>query len=111
MRVPSRVLFVCEHNAGRSQIAAAFFNMFADETRVVAVSAGLDPAARVHPLVVEVMREVGVDLSEVKPIALTARMQAEAFFLVTLGCGERCPLGPRLETCRLELPGSSRAAA
>lgn len=88
------VLFVCGHNAGRSQMAAAFFNQLVDPALVHAISAGLEPAPRVHPEVVEVMHEVGIDLSGVKPTALTARMQSETFFLVTLGCGERCPMIP-----------------
>lgn len=88
------VLFVCGHNAGRSQMAAAFFNVLADPELVHATSAGLDPAPRVHPEVVDAMQEVGIDLSGVKPIALTARMQSETYFLVTLGCGERCPMIP-----------------
>jgi arsenate reductase len=88
------VLFVCGRNAGRSQMAAAFFRRLADPDRVVAVSAGLDPALRVHAPVVTVMNEVGIDLSKVKPTPLTARMQSEAHFLVTLGCGEKCPLVP-----------------
>jgi arsenate reductase len=88
------VLFVCGHNAGRSQMAAAFFDQLVDSELVHATSAGLEPAARVHPIVVEAMQEVGIDLSAVKPIALTARMQSETYFLVTLGCGERCPMIP-----------------
>lgn len=74
LRGPQSVLFVCSLNAGRSQIAAAFFNRIADPTRALGISAGLDPAPRVHPEVVAVMREVGLDLSSVEPIALTARM-------------------------------------
>ena len=88
------VLFVCTLNAGRSQMAAAFFNELADPEQVHATSAGLEPAARVHPEVVEAMKEVGIDLSEAKPTALTARMQTETYFLVTMGCGERCPMIP-----------------
>lgn len=88
------ILFVCGRNAGRSQMAAAFFNQIARTDEFSAISAGLEPAPRVYPEVVEAMKEVGLDLSEVKPIALTARMQSETFFLVTLGCGERCPLIP-----------------
>lgn len=88
------VLFVCSRNAGRSQIAAAFFNSMADPMKARATSAGLDPAPRVHAAVVTAMREVGLDLSDVRPIELTARMQTEIAFLVTLGCPERCPLIP-----------------
>ena len=88
------VLFVCSRNAGRSQIATAFCNVLGHPERVRATSAGLDPAPRVHPDVVAAMQEVGIDLSQVRPLELTARMQTEVLFLVTMGCGERCPLIP-----------------
>ena len=88
------VLFVCTRNAGRSQIATAFFNAVADSERAYATSAGLDPAPRVHPEVVTAMKEVGIDLSDVTPTELTGRMQTEISFLVTMGCPERCPLIP-----------------
>lgn len=91
-RDPLQVLFVCTRNAGRSQIAAAFFATLADPDKVRAISAGLDPAPRVHPEVVTAMREVGIDLSAVAPVELTGRMQTEVGFLVTMGCAERCPL-------------------
>jgi arsenate reductase len=98
------VLFVCGHNAGRSQMAAAFFNQFADADQVAAISAGLEPAPRVHPEVVQAMQEVGIDLSNVTPMALTARMQTETYFLVTLGCGERCPMIPPGRRVDWEIP-------
>jgi len=88
------VLFACVHNAGRSQMAAAFFNAIADASRVVGASAGLEPARRVHPEVVTAMREVGFELSNVLPRQLTDELQRGTSFLVTLGCGERCPLVP-----------------
>jgi arsenate reductase len=88
------VLFACMHNKGRSQIASAFFNQLADPTKVHSISAGLEPAPRVQAEVVEVMREVGIDLSDVKPIELTGRMLTELDFLVTLGCAESCPIIP-----------------
>ena len=62
-----RVIFACVHNAGRSQMAAAFFNAAADPAKAVGVSAGTQPAGRVHPEVVDVMREVGMDLSAQQP--------------------------------------------
>ena len=65
----TRVIFACVHNAGRSQMAAAFFNALADPDRARAVSAGTEPAARVHPEVVDVMREVGVELTRATPAA------------------------------------------
>ena len=92
--MPKTVLFACVHNAGRSQIAAAFFNQLVDPEQLVAISAGLEPADHVHPEVVAAMREVGIELSNVKPRVLTAKMQAETAFAVTMGCGERCPLVP-----------------
>lgn len=88
------VVFACVHNAGRSQMAAAFFNRIVDPTRARARSAGTDPAVRVHPEVVEVMREVGIDLAHQRPAHLTAELAAEAGFLVTMGCGDRCPVAP-----------------
>jgi arsenate reductase len=91
--MPKTVIFACTHSAGRSQMATAFFNRLAIAD-VRAFAAGLEPAERVHPEVVEVMNEIGFDLSGAKPQLLTARMQAEAAFLVTLGCGERCPMVP-----------------
>jgi arsenate reductase len=88
------VLFACAHNAGRSQIANAFFNQLADPAKAQGLAAGLEPADRVQDEVVEVMREVGIDLSAVQPVALTGRMLTELNFLVTLGCAERCPTIP-----------------
>jgi arsenate reductase len=85
------VVFACVHNAGRSQIAAAFFNQLADSGLARAVSAGTEPAARVHPEVEQVMREVGIELSAAVPRKLTAELARGAALLVTLGCGEQCP--------------------
>ncbi len=90
------VLFVCTHNKGRSQIANAFFNQLADPDKARSTSAGLEPVAQVQAEVVEVMREVDIDLAEVRPIELTGRMLTELNFLVTLGCAERCPTIPLL---------------
>ncbi len=91
------VLFACVHNAGRSQMAAAFFNAAADPSKARALSAGTEPDARVHPEVLEVMREVGFDLSSRRPARLTEGLAREASLLVTMGCGEACPLVPGLE--------------
>jgi arsenate reductase len=91
---PRKVLFACVHNAGRSQMAAAFFNAIADPARFAGESAGLEPAPQVHPEIVAVMREVGFDLVAATPRVLTNEIQRGTFFLVTLGCGERCPLVP-----------------
>jgi arsenate reductase len=93
----SKVVFACVANAGRSQMAAAFFNKFADPKRAVAVSAGTRPAAAVHPEVVSAMREVGVDLSGASPQYLSTDICKGAHILVTMGCGEECPLIPGTE--------------
>ena len=89
----SHVLFVCLHNAGRSQMSAALFERAA-AGRHRAVSAGTTPAERVHPEVVEVMREVGVDLAERVPRRLTRELAEEADVVVTMGCGDACPYIP-----------------
>ena len=89
-----RVIFACVHNAGRSQMAAAFFSALADPAKAVAVSAGTQPAERVHPEVVEIMREVGVDLSARRPQKLTEQLARDASLLVTMGCGDECPHVP-----------------
>jgi len=90
------VIFACIHNAGRSQMAAAFFNARADTSLALALSAGTEPGPRVHPEVVEVMREVGIDVSQAKPQKLTDELASGADLLVTMGCGEACPAVPGL---------------
>lgn len=90
------VIFACVHNAGRSQMAAAFFNAFAKPQRARAVSAGTNPGERVHPEVVTVMGELGVDLSTATPRKLTDDLAATATLLVTMGCGDACPYLPGL---------------
>ena len=91
-----KVIFACIHNAGRSQMAAAFFNQMADPAKAHAVSAGTDPAAQVHPEVMAVMREVGIDLRQATPQKLTDALVQDASLLVTMGCGEQCPYVPGL---------------
>lgn len=88
------VLFACVHNAGRSQIAAALFNRYADPAKARAVSAGTEPAAHVHPEVVALMRESGIDLSDQVPQKLTDDLAAAAQWLITMGCGDACPVVP-----------------
>ncbi len=90
------VIFACVHNAGRSQMSAAFFNRLADPAKARAISAGTQPAERVHPEVLEVMREVGIDLSAARPTKLTAELAQGAALLVTMGCGDECPYVPGL---------------
>lgn len=89
-------IFACIHNAGRSQMSAAFFNQLASTSKAQGISAGTNPGDRVHPVVVEVMKEVGIDLSEAKPQKLTAELAQGAEFLVTMGCGDECPYVPGL---------------
>jgi arsenate reductase len=86
-----RVVFACVHNAGRSQMAAALFNRHA-RGRAWADSAGTQPATHVHPEVVEVMREIGIELREAKPRLLTAELAAGAVRVITMGCAEECPV-------------------
>jgi arsenate reductase len=87
------VLFVCNHNAGRSQMAQAFFERHAPDD-IRAESAGSDPAARVWPEVVEAMREVGIDLAQRKPKKLLREMQLHADWAITMGCDDACPYVP-----------------
>jgi arsenate reductase (thioredoxin) len=89
-------IFACVHNAGRSQMAAAFFNKLADSAKATGISAGTNPGAHVHPGVVEVMREIGIDLSQAKPQKLTPALAERADLLVTMGCGDECPYVPGL---------------
>jgi arsenate reductase (thioredoxin) len=91
-----KVIFACVHNAGRSQMAAAFFNQLSDLKMAMAVSAGTDPGARVHPEVQAVMQEIGIDLSNAKPQRLTEELAQEAQLLITMGCGDKCPYVPGL---------------
>ena len=86
------VIFACVHNGGRSQMAAAFFNEFADPEKARAISAGTEPGPRVHPEVLEVMREIGLDLSQAQPQLLTEALARDASLLVTMGCGENAPM-------------------
>jgi arsenate reductase (thioredoxin) len=90
------VIFACVHNAGRSQMAAAFFNQLADPSKARAISAGTEPGERVHPEVLAVMQEVGIDLSNAKPQKLTEELAKDAQLLVTMGCGDKCPYVPGL---------------
>jgi arsenate reductase len=89
-----KVIFACVHNAGRSQMASAWFNRLADPARARAISAGTRPAERVHPEVVAAMSEAGVDLAGVRPERLTAELARGVELLVTMGCGEECPVVP-----------------
>jgi arsenate reductase (thioredoxin) len=96
------VLFACIHNAGRSQMAAAWFNALADTTKAKAISAGTEPGTRVHPEVVDAMREVGIEVANNAPQKLTDELASHAAILITMGCGEACPVVPGLR--RLDWP-------
>lgn len=98
------VVFACVQNAGRSQMAAAFFELLANPQLARALSAGTRPAERVHPEVVETMREVGIDLSGRRPALLTAELAQGASWLVTLGCGDECPALPGVRRDDWPLP-------
>jgi arsenate reductase (thioredoxin) len=99
------VLFVCVHNAGRSQMAAALLDHHANG-RVVVRSAGSDPADRLNPAVVAAMAEVGIDLSREFPKPLTDASVQAADVVITMGCGDACPVypGKRYEDWQLQDP-------
>lgn len=88
------VIFACVHNAGRSQMAVAYFNRLVDPRRARGVSAGTAPAEAVHPEVVEVMAEERFELRDARPQKLTPELAAGAHMLVTMGCGDKCPYVP-----------------
>jgi arsenate reductase len=88
------IIVACVHNAGRSQMAAAFFNQLVDPARARAISAGTTPGPRVHPEVLAAMAEVGLDLSGAVPQKLTDKLASGARALVTMGCGDQCPVVP-----------------
>ncbi len=101
------VLFVCLHNAGRSQMSQALFERAA-VGRHAALSAGTIPAEHVHPEVVEVMRELGIDLSGRRPQLLTRELAEQADVVVTMGCGDACPYIPGKRYLDWNLPDPSR---
>ena len=99
------VIFACVHNAGRSQMAAAWLSELGDPARHRGLSAGTQPGARVHPEVLAVMREVGIDLSAATPRLLTPELLESATHLITMGCGESCPVAPpRVQRADWPLP-------
>ncbi len=99
-----KIIFACVHNAGRSQMAAAFFNRLADARLAHAVSAGTQPAEQVHPVVVTAMAEMGIDLAAAKPQKLTVELAQGADLLITMGCGDECPYVPGLHREDWPLP-------
>jgi arsenate reductase (thioredoxin) len=104
-REAPEVLFVCVHNAGRSQMAAALLERKA-EGRVRVISAGTEPADRLNPAVVEAMSEIGIDISAERPKRLEDGMVRESDVVITMGCGDACPFypGKRYEDWELEDP-------
>ncbi len=102
----ARVLFVCLHNAGRSQMSQALFERAADG-RHTALSAGTTPAEHVHPEVLAVMQELGIDLSDRRPQLLTRAMAERADVVVTMGCGDACPYVPGKRYIDWDLPDPS----
>ena len=99
-----KIIFACVHNAGRSQMAAAFFNQLADRTKAEAVSAGTEPGSRVHSEVLAAMQEIGIDLSAAKPQKLTQELANDTALLITMGCGDKCPYVPGLRRDDWPLP-------
>jgi arsenate reductase len=97
------VLFVCLHNAGRSQMSQELFERAADG-RHTALSAGTIPAEHIHPEVIEVMRELDIDLSDEKPQLLTRELAEQADLIVTMGCGDACPYVPGKRYLDWDLP-------
>src|SRR5919206_2262535 len=98
-------LFVCLHNAGRSQMSAALFaRASAGRHRALSAGSEADPDGRVHPQVVEVMRELGIDLSDRRPQRLTTELAEQADVVVTMGCGDACPYIPGTRYVDWDLP-------
>jgi protein-tyrosine-phosphatase len=106
------VLFVCVHNAGRSQMAAGYLRHLAGD-RIDVRSAGSEPADQVNPVAIEVMHEAGIDITGNTPALLTVDGVGEADVVVTMGCGDACPVfpGKRYEDWELEDPAGQDAAA
>ena len=99
------VLFVCVHNAGRSQMAAGYLQHLAGD-RIQVLSAGSEPADRINPIAVEAMREEGIDIAGERPRVLTTEAVQQSDVVVTMGCGDACPFfpGTRYEDWTLDDP-------
>jgi arsenate reductase (thioredoxin) len=97
------VLFICRQNAGRSQISQALFEQAAGN-RHRALSAGTSPAAHIHPAVIEVMQEIGIDLTSRTPTILTRELAEQADLIITMGCGDECPVIPGKQYTDWDLP-------
>ncbi|KAF9580008.1 hypothetical protein BGW38_003513 [Lunasporangiospora selenospora] len=90
----SDIMFACVHNAGRSQMAAAFFNKHKTQDGVKGISAGTNPASEVHSVVRSIMLEKDVDLTNITPVKLTPELAKTCSTIITMGCGETCPYVP-----------------
>jgi arsenate reductase len=99
------VLFVCVHNSGRSQMAAAYMNELAGD-RIEVLSAGSEPADQVHPIAAQAMAEVGIDITAATPKILTSESVQDSDVVITMGCGDNCPIfpGKQYEDWQLEDP-------
>jgi len=112
MSTTPTVLFVCVHNAGRSQMAAGYLQALAGD-RVEVLSAGSEPKDRINPVAVEVMAEEGIDIGRNAPKLLTVDAVRESDVVITMGCGDACPIfpGKRYEDWQLDDPAGGDAAA
>jgi arsenate reductase len=99
----STVLFICRQNAGRSQMSQALFE-HAAQGRHRALSAGTTPAEQIHPTVIEVMQEIGIDLTNRTPTLLTREFAKQADLIITMGCGDECPVIPGKQYTDWDLP-------
>jgi arsenate reductase (thioredoxin) len=99
------VLFVCVHNAGRSQMAAGWLQHLAGD-RIEVLSAGSEPADQINPIAIEAMREVGIDITAAHPKILTTQAVQDSDVVITMGCGDACPFypGKRYEDWKLDDP-------
>ena len=109
MSVKPSVLFLCVHNAGRSQMAAGFMRELGED-RITVLSAGSEPKGSINPVAVEAMAEVGIDIAHQQPKVLTAEAVRESDAVITMGCGDACPIypGKRYEDWVLEDPAGQQ---
>lgn len=103
--VPPTVLFVCVHNAGRSQMAAGYLQHLAGD-RVTVLSAGSEPKDQINPVAIEAMAEEGIDIANNVPTILTTQSVIDSDVVITMGCGDACPIfpGKRYEDWQLDDP-------
>lgn len=104
MESKNKIIFACVHNAGRSQMASAFFNKYKTNKSIEGISAGTNPANEIHPNVLNVMKEINIDLSNIKPRKLDDELAKTANIIVTMGCGEQCPYVPGIKIIDWKIP-------